>query len=107
MVGDAVWARLSEGDRAARRSEGDALLDDLRSARNALDVPDPLHLHVAVHSARGELSRPRLRWAAGELADRFGTPLVEIPGARHGAHLTHPDHFAGWITSLVGGSRAP
>jgi pimeloyl-ACP methyl ester carboxylesterase len=104
MVGDSVWARLGEADRSARRAEGAALLDDLRSAREEHAAPDPSRIDAPVHSGRGELSQPRLRWAAEELAVQAGTPLVEILGAGHGAHLSHPGRFAGWITSLVEGS---
>jgi pimeloyl-ACP methyl ester carboxylesterase len=104
MVGDAVWARLRPGDRAARRADGAALLDDLTSARDASAAADPERHRAAVHSARGELSRARLRWAAEELARQFGTPLTEIAGAGHGAHLTHPGQFAAWVVESLRGT---
>lgn len=104
MVGDPVWARLSETERAARRAEGAALLDDLASARHASAAADPARHRSGVHSASGSLSRPRLRWAAAELARQFGTPLTEIAGAGHGAHLTHPGQFAAWVGASLRGS---
>ncbi len=102
MVGAAAWARLSEQGRAERRADGPALVADLRSLRGegppfdvtALDVP-------AVFGMGGPTTQPHHRasvqWLGGHVP---GAVVYEIRGAQHGAHLSHPDHFAA-MTRLV------
>ena len=53
-------------------------------------------------SADGDRSAPRHRATVGWLAEHVpGAELVEIAGASHGAHLTHPDAFAAMVRSAV------
>jgi pimeloyl-ACP methyl ester carboxylesterase len=95
MVGDAAWERLPEDTRAARRAEGPALAAELRDIRMTEAPFDVSALSVPVVFARGENSTPRHRESVAWLAAHTpGAELVEIPGAGHGAHLTHPDAFA-------------
>ncbi|MHB1516848.1 MAG: alpha/beta fold hydrolase [Acidimicrobiales bacterium] len=100
MVGDRAWERLPETAKQARRADGAALkgeLDSLPRHRPAFDVSD---LSIPVLYGRGECSSPRHRETVQWLADRTpGAVLMEIEGASHGAHLTHPDSFAGLVRS--------
>ncbi len=51
----------------------------------------------------GPTSRPHHRetvaWLAGQIP---GARLVDVPGAGHGAHLSHPDAFAAFVRAVVG-----
>jgi pimeloyl-ACP methyl ester carboxylesterase len=102
MVGPAAWSRLSEAGRAERRADGPALVADLRSLRGegppfdvtALDVP-------SVFGMGGPASQPHHRASVQWLGEHVPAAVVhEITGAAHGAHLSHPDHFAA-LTRLV------
>jgi len=102
MVGDGTWERLRATDRAARRSEGPALLaelTDLRRRDHALVVRE---VRRPVIVGVGGRSGDRLRAAALLLQQRLPDGhLVELATAGHGAHLTHPDEFAGVARSAV------
>jgi pimeloyl-ACP methyl ester carboxylesterase len=96
MVGEGSWSRLTEKGRAERRADGPALLADLRSMRGegppfdvtALDVP-------SVFGMGGPTTAPHHRHAVEWLgANVPGAVVYEIANAQHGAHLSHPDHFA-------------
>jgi pimeloyl-ACP methyl ester carboxylesterase len=102
MVGASAWARLTEAGRESRRADGPALVADLRSLRGegppfdvtALDVP-------AVFGMGGPTTRPHHRRTVEWLGANVPVGVVyEIDGAQHGAHLSHPDHFA-LMTRLV------
>ncbi len=102
MVGDAAWERLPESTREARRADGAALAAELDALR--VDEPpfDVAGLDVPLLVGRGSASLPHHRAAAAWLADHApGAALVEIEGAGHGAHLTHPDAFAGFVRAAV------
>lgn len=98
MVGAGSWARLSEHEREERRLDGAALVGELRSLRAGAPF-DVTRLDVPLVVARGgPASAPHHRDGVGWLADHVsGAVLVEVPGASHGAHLSHPDAFAGLI----------
>jgi hypothetical protein len=102
MVGASSWARLTEVGRESRRADGPALVADLRSLRGegppfdvtALDVP-------AVFGMGGPTTQPHHRRTVQWLGANVLVGVVyEIEGAQHGAHLSHPDHFAS-MTRLV------
>ena len=102
MVGAASWSRLTEAGRADRRADGPALVADLRSLRGegrpfdvgALIVP-------SVFGMGGPTTQPHHRRSVQWLGTNVpGATLFEIEGAQHGAHLSHPDHFAA-MTRLV------
>jgi pimeloyl-ACP methyl ester carboxylesterase len=98
MVGDSAWDRLPEETRAARRAEGPALAAEIGSIRRAQAPFDVTSLSVPAIFARGERSTPRHRQSVAWLVEHTpGAELVEIPGAGHGAHLTHPDAFAAMV----------
>jgi pimeloyl-ACP methyl ester carboxylesterase len=106
MVGDAAWERLPAEGRASRHADGPALVADLRAARAAEAPFDPARLTVPLVVGRGTASPAHLRSAAGWLAGTVdGSELVELDGAGHGAHLTHPDAFAALVRTAVARTR--
>lgn len=102
MVGAASWARLTEEAREDRREDGPALVADLRSFRSEVPPFDVTALEVpAVFGMGGPTSRPHHRRTVQWLGANVATGVVyEVEGAQHGAHLSHPDHFAS-MTRLV------
>jgi len=96
MVGEAAWDRLTEEGRAQRRADGPALVADLRSMRGegppfdvtALDVPS---VFGRGGPASGDHHRRAVEWLGANVP---GAVVYEIANAQHGAHLSHPDHFA-------------
>jgi pimeloyl-ACP methyl ester carboxylesterase len=103
MVGDGRWEALPERTREARRREGAALAAELRSVREAATPPlDPADVRVPLVVGRASRSSEHLRRSAAELAAAVpGAVLVEVAGADHGAHLTHPEAFAAWARRAV------
>lgn len=103
MLGDDAWERLPEPLRAARRAEGPALAEDLRGLRGPAPF-DVTGLAVpAVFGRGGARSSPHHREVVGWLVEHVeGAELVEIEGAGHGAHLSHPDAFATLVRTTVG-----
>ena len=100
-VGDEVWARIGTTERAARRAEGPALvaeLTDLRSGRAVFDVD---RLRGGVHLAHGTVAPTVLADGMAALSGRSSGTLTVLEGAPHGAHLSHPDAYAGWIAGQV------
>ena len=102
MVGDGAWDRLTEKGRAERRADGPALVADLRSMRvegppfdvTALDVPSVFGRGGPTSAAH---HRRTVEWLGANVP---GAVVYEIVNAQHGAHLSHPDHFAA-MTRLV------
>jgi pimeloyl-ACP methyl ester carboxylesterase len=95
--GPTSWERLSGRARAERLADGPALAADLRSARGAVRLEAPALLVPAVFGRGTAGSVPHLEsvaWLAGHVR---GSVLYEIDGAGHGAHLSHPDAFAGFV----------
>lgn len=101
MIGDAQWERLPASSRATRRAEGPALLSDMRSIRGE-PAYDDAALTMPVVAARGGASDDHHSRAAAEIAGVVPHgELFTIDGARHGAHLTHPDEFADLVRHTV------
>jgi pimeloyl-ACP methyl ester carboxylesterase len=101
MIGDRQWERLPASSRATRRAEGPALVSDMASIRGVAAYDDT-DLSMPVIAGRGELSADHHARAAEEIADSAPDgELVIIEGARHGAHLTHPDAFADLVRRTV------
>ena len=102
VVGDAGWDRLSDHARDARRADGPALVAELADLRGGDPPFDLRALRVPVVLGRGERSLDHHRRAIDALdsvvEDR---EVIEIPGAAHGAPLTHPDAFAGLVRRVV------
>lgn len=102
MVGDTAWDRLSESARRELRSDGPALVADMHSFRGPVPF-DVTALRVpAVFGRGGPQSRPHHRQTTAWLADNVpGATLFEVPGAAHGAHLSHPDGFADFVRAAI------
>jgi pimeloyl-ACP methyl ester carboxylesterase len=102
MVGASSWARMTEEGRESRRADGPALIADLRSLRGEGPPFDVRALEVpAVFGMGGPTTQPHHRRTVQWLGDNVPSGVVyEIEGAQHGAHLSHPDHFAS-MTRLV------
>jgi pimeloyl-ACP methyl ester carboxylesterase len=106
MIGDARWERLPERTRARRRDEGPALVAEMSSIRADGAPFDATHISVPTVIARGALSLPHHRTGAGMLAELIpGAELVDVEGAGHGAHLTHPDAFAACVRRVLERAR--
>jgi len=102
MVGDSAWDRLPEEAREARRADGPALAGEIAAIRTTVAPFDVSHLAVPAVFGRGTDSLPHQRasvdWLVAHAPD---AELVEIDGAAHGAHLTHPDAFARFVRTAV------
>jgi len=102
VVGDGAWERLTPVAREERRGDGPALLAELRAIRSP-DAPfDVGALRIPAVVGRGTRSldhhRRGVAWLVEHLPD---AELVEIDGAGHGAHLSHPDAFAVLVRRAV------
>ena len=108
MVGAAAWARLTDDGRAQRRADGPALVGDLRSLHGEGPPFDVTQLDVpAVFGMGGPTTRPHHRRTVQWLGAHVpGCIVYEIEGAQHGAHLTHPDHFAAMTRVVVASASA-
>jgi pimeloyl-ACP methyl ester carboxylesterase len=108
MVGDAAWDRLPAAARAGRRADGPALDAELRALRLAEAPFDVGSLTIPATYGVGSRSVDRYRQTAEWLVEHTpGAELIEIAGASHGAHLTHPDAFAGLIRSALARAARP
>jgi pimeloyl-ACP methyl ester carboxylesterase len=101
MVSASAWKRLTEEGRASRRADGPALVADLTSLRGATPF-DVMAMEVPVVFGMGGLGAPHHRQGVTWLgANVPGAAAYEIEGAHHGAHLSHPDHFATFVRLVV------
>jgi pimeloyl-ACP methyl ester carboxylesterase len=103
MVGEGSWDRLTEDGRAQRRADGPALVADLRSMRGEGPPFDVTALAVPAVFGRGgpasaEHHRRTVEWLGSNVP---GAVVYEIANAQHGAHLSHPDHFAAMVRLVV------
>lgn len=106
MIGDAQWDRMPASSREKRRAEGPALIADMVAIRSAPAYRDA-DLTMPVVSARGGESTDHHSRAAEEIAASVPNgELWVIDGARHGAHLTHPDEFAAMVRHTVALARS-
>ena len=63
-------------------------------------------IRVPTFAGRGSKSLEHHRRAAGIVAETVaGAQLIEIEGAAHGAHLTHPDAFARMVREVASSAR--
>jgi pimeloyl-ACP methyl ester carboxylesterase len=111
MVSHAAWSRLTDEGRATRRADGPALIADLHSFRREAPPFDVTALEVpSVFGMGGPTSTPHHRRTVQWLGEHVpGAFVYEIAGAQHGAHLSHPDHFAVFTRSVIeraAGARA-
>ena len=102
MVGEGSWERLTDQARAERRADGPALMAELTSLRTGPGPFDPGELRVPTVFGRGERAVAHHQRGVQELHRAVpGSTLVEIAGAGHGAHLSHPGGFAELVGTLV------
>jgi pimeloyl-ACP methyl ester carboxylesterase len=102
MVGDSAWDRLPEETKEARRADGPALAGEIAAIRTSVAPFDVTRLAVPAVFGRGTESLPHHRASADWLvAHTPDAELIEIEGAAHGAHLTHPDAFARFVRVAV------
>jgi pimeloyl-ACP methyl ester carboxylesterase len=102
VVGDATWGRLREADRTIRLAEGEQLVAELLDLRRPGGCPDLSAIRVPVVVGAGGASHDGWRASAVELAEALPhAEYVEIAGAGHGAHLSHPDEFARYVRRCV------
>jgi len=102
MMGDTAWERLSESAKDERRADGPALEAELAAIRVTEEPFDVTGLAVPATFGRGGQSASRHRDTVAWLTEHVsGSELMEIAGAGHGAHLTHPDAFAAMVRSAV------
>jgi pimeloyl-ACP methyl ester carboxylesterase len=101
LISDARWERLPPSTRAARRSEGPAMVGELVDLRehapwSASDVAAPV---VAMYGERGAAHhRAGTEYLARELPD---CQVVAVAEARHFGPNTHPEAVAGAICDLA------
>ena len=97
MIGDERWDGLPERTRVTRRLEGAAMVAELADLRlhrpwNAADIRAP------VIAGFGSLGSPHhqeaMRYLVDQFAGRVEARVVELPGCRHDAPLSHPTLFA-------------
>jgi pimeloyl-ACP methyl ester carboxylesterase len=99
VLGDAGWDRLTEASRAELLRDGPAVLVEMNDPVQDTVMFDPSELGVPVTVGAGGASIAHHREVAARIAALApdGT-YVEIPGAGHGAHISHPRDFAALIT---------
>ena len=99
-----AWARLTEEGRAQRRADGPALVADLRSMRVEGPPFDVTALGVPSVFGRGGPARRRTTAtpSSGSVRTSPVRSSTRSQGAQHGAHLSHPDHFASMARLVVG-----
>jgi pimeloyl-ACP methyl ester carboxylesterase len=102
MVSPTSWHRLSDQGRASRRADGPALVADMTFMRGPQPF-DVMELTVpTVFGMGGEGSQTHHRTAVTWLGSHVpGAEVYEIAGAQHGAHLSHPDHFAAFVRRVL------
>ena len=102
MVGSDAWDRLPESAKEARRADGPALQAELAAVRLDEAPFDVTTLRIPSVFGRGEQSVPHHREGVAWLVEHVpGAELRELAGASHGAHLSHPDGFAGLVRRAV------
>jgi pimeloyl-ACP methyl ester carboxylesterase len=108
MISASAWERLSDEGRAERRADGPALVADLTSMRGPQPF-DVMELTVpSVFGMGGPTSQEHHRQSVAWLGTHVpGAIPYEIEGAQHGAHLSHPDHFAAMIRTVADRARVP
>jgi pimeloyl-ACP methyl ester carboxylesterase len=99
IYGGDRWAALPHEARRARRAEGAAYQVDLATGWQT----DFAFARATVPTivACGERSVPFFVDACRRLAADLPGVYVEIAGARHSAHVSHPDEFAALVRTTV------
>ncbi len=104
MMGDHAWERMADGVKLDRRADGPALLTDL-SAIRTLSFDATLLSVPVVYGTGVEKTAPHHLEAVEWLGTNVPRASVDkITEAGHGAHLSHPDAFARFISLVVASS---
>lgn len=104
LLGDAVWELLPQRTRLARRSEGDAMVADLRAIRAAppYELTDLARAGIPVVVGRGEHAAAHHRNGCDRLLELLpDAELFVAEGAGHGCHTSHPDLFAEFARQVL------
>lgn len=106
MIGTARWRRLPPSTRTARRAEGPTLVAEMAHLRPPFPPPFELtDVRVPVLTANGSETADRHARSVREIAAAVPEGRhVEIEGANHGAHLSHPTAFADLVRTMTGSS---
>jgi pimeloyl-ACP methyl ester carboxylesterase len=101
LIGDERWDRLPPSSRAARRSEGPAMIGELTDLRQA--APWNAHrIRVPVLVLHGEHGHEHHRAGSEALAAMLPSASVAaVADARHFGPNTHPDRVAEIVTDFV------
>ena len=102
LVGDGAWERLPDQARRDRQADGAALVAELTDLRSHHAPWDISGLEVPAVLGRGGSSVWHHRRAIDELHDAIAdSQVVDIEGAGHGAHLSHPGAFAEMVRAAL------
>jgi pimeloyl-ACP methyl ester carboxylesterase len=102
ILGDHVWERLPPAMQRDRRSEGRALVAEVRALKDAGSLVAPAEIVVPVLAGYGSESSARHVGSARTLAEEAPRgELRVIDGAGHAAHYTHATDFAAFIERAV------
>jgi pimeloyl-ACP methyl ester carboxylesterase len=101
MIGDERWQHLPPGTRAARRTEGAAMIGELTDlSTHAPWSPDDIRVPaLAIHGSLGAAHHGASTSYLGDVLS--DVKVVEIDGARHFGPNTHPDAVAAQIRALI------
>jgi pimeloyl-ACP methyl ester carboxylesterase len=98
MIGDDRWEELPDSVREKRRREGTALVADMGMIYADGPPYRADRLTMPVVAGRGTESVTHHRRTSAQLAEEVpAAMLIEIEGAGHGAHFSHPEEFAALI----------
>ena len=102
MIGDARWEKLPKRTKEERRSEGPTFVLEISQLRQGPAPFETSKFQVPITIVRGSRTFPHQIRGTDELHDEIaGSKLFEIPGAGHGAHLSHPQQLAGLIKDVL------
>lgn len=108
LISDAAWEALPERTKVTRRAEGPAMVGELRDLQanepwSGSDIVCPVVLGYG--SLAREHHRDGMRFVRAQIQ---ASTLVELPGCRHDAPMSHSELFASQIIEplmrKVGGS---
>ncbi|MDQ6839262.1 MAG: alpha/beta hydrolase [Actinomycetota bacterium] len=105
VVGDRVWQALPEATRQRRREEGMALQSEMRALHHGVPF-DAAIIEVPVVVACGSEGSAHHRRSAPALASELADGrLVQVDGAGHGVHLSHPEQLADLVRVAITGPQ--
>jgi pimeloyl-ACP methyl ester carboxylesterase len=102
LIGDQRWESLPERTREERRREGPAMVGELADLRQR-PAWDPQQLTLPVLAMFGERGASHHRTGMEFLAAEVPDGRVQmLPGAGHGAPVTHAEALAGHVLEFFG-----